>query len=281
MLEVRKIHQARWPLRNELGSVDELMSSIAGKGLLQPIVVRPADGGFVIVAGNRRLEACKKLRMSRVPCFIVELDEKEAYEASLIENLQRKTLNPIEEAQAFKRYVDDYGYGGVSELARKIGKSQPYVSNRIALLNLPERIREEVIRRQITPSVAQALSSIDDESEREKLTELIVEKKLTTRNEVRQIVRQVSRNNHSDEKVPSMLSYLPSEENRQRAIDRAFARYIASLKVCMIRSDEVIDSIEDEWVVRETLMQYRRATHTQIDSLMNLRRRINRKLPPA
>lgn len=100
------------------------MSSIQQKGLLEPIVVRPVEKAFEVVAGNRRFEACKKLGWRSIPCHVVELDDKEAFEVSILENVQRETLNPIEEGRAYRNYVDECGYGGESELARKIGKSQ-------------------------------------------------------------------------------------------------------------------------------------------------------------
>ena len=102
----------------------ELTSSIRQQGLLEPIVVRPLDDGFEVVAGNRRLDACKKAGMRKISCNILYLSDKEAYEVSLIENVQHKTLDAIEEAEAFKSYVEEYGYGGESELASRIGKSQ-------------------------------------------------------------------------------------------------------------------------------------------------------------
>ncbi|MGC8912085.1 MAG: ParB/RepB/Spo0J family partition protein, partial [Nitrososphaeria archaeon] len=126
-LEVYRIHSPKYSLRSDLGRLDELITSIEEKGLLEPIVVRPVEDGFEVVAGCRRLEACKRLGWRKIPCHIIELDDREAYEVSLIENLQHKTLDPIEEALAFKRYVDEYGWGGMSELARRVGKSVQYV----------------------------------------------------------------------------------------------------------------------------------------------------------
>jgi len=147
-------------LRSDLGQLDELIASIEEKGLLEPIVVRPVEDGFEVVAGYRRLEACKRLGWRRIPCHIIELDDREAYEVSLIENLQHKSLDPIEEALAFKRYVEEYGYGSVTELARRIEKSPSYVSRMIALLSLPDDVREELVRRRKSPSIAQELLNL-------------------------------------------------------------------------------------------------------------------------
>jgi ParB family chromosome partitioning protein len=172
-LEVHTIHPPKYSLRKDIGQLDGLITSIEEKGLLEPIVVRPVGDGFEVVAGHRRLEACKRLGWRKIPCHIIELDDREAYEVSLIENLQHKSLDPIEEALAFKRYVDEYGYGSVTELARRIGKSHSYVSRRIALLSLSEDVREELVRRRTSPSIAQELINLEADEVRE-LTQVIV-----------------------------------------------------------------------------------------------------------
>lgn len=115
---------------------------------MEPLVVRPVEGWFEVVAGHRRLEACRLLNMRRVPCHIVSMDDKQAYETSLVENMQRQNLNALEEAVAFRRYVEEFGYGGISELARRIGKSQSYVIRRVFSAQ-PPRVCE---RRSHTPA---------------------------------------------------------------------------------------------------------------------------------
>jgi len=268
-VEVGRIRPSRRAVRSDLGSLEELLTSIEEKGLLQPIVVRPVEDGFEVVAGNRRLEACRRLGVKRIPCLVIELDDREAFEVSLVENLQRKTLNPIEEAEAFKRYVDEYGYGSISELARRIGKSPSYVSRRIALLKLPSNVKEQLLRRRITPSVAQELLSLDEKHTR-MVGELIINKKVT-RSEVRRIVRLIK----EDSVEP--LSYYSLEERRQRIIERTLAKCIAGLKVCMMKLDEVLDYLdENEWVLREILRQHRWLIHQQIDNLLKLKKKAMR-----
>ena len=142
-IEVSRIHGSRSPLRSELGSLDELALSIMKNGLLFPIVVRKTNGLFFeVVAGNRRFEACRQLGLTSIPCYVAESNDREAYEAALVENVQRKRLNPLEEAKAFKRCVDDFGYGSASDLARQIDKSPSHVCRRISLLKLPECFRD-------------------------------------------------------------------------------------------------------------------------------------------
>ena len=264
-----------------MGSLEELIASIEEKGLLEPIVVRPVENGFEVVAGNRRLEACRRLKMCKVPCHIVELDDREAFEVSLVENVQHETMNPIDEARAFKKYIDDYGYGGVSDLARKIGKSQEYVSNRLRLLSLPKEAQEEVIRRRITSSAAQELASLDDNIVRE-VIEIGREQHLTVR-EVRRIVkhhRQTSQQGAPSYSFFDLFANYPDPwERRARRIDRALARAVASLKMDKYRLGDVIDYLgneKDEWIVREILLEYIRRLNEQIDMLLRFRKRLMR-----
>ena len=133
-------------LRSNLNGVEELAESIKNVGLLQPIIVRVNDAHrFEIVAGYRRFNACKKIGWRKITCHVVELDDKTAFEVSLIENVQRQTLNPIEEGLAFRNYVNKFGWGGVSDLAEKISKSPGYVSKRIRLVELPDSVIESII----------------------------------------------------------------------------------------------------------------------------------------
>ncbi|MDG6995475.1 MAG: ParB/RepB/Spo0J family partition protein [Nitrososphaerota archaeon] len=298
-IKVSRIHGSGSPLRSELGALDELALSIMKNGLLSPIVVRQTDDLFFeVVAGNRRLEACKRLDIKMIPCYVAEFDDKEAYEASLVENVQRKTLNPLEEAKAFKKYVDDLGYGSESDLARQIGKSPSYVSRRISLLKLPEKTQEQILRSAKVGMAQEILPLVDDEQIAEVITELVVEGKVATSSELRHIVSDMTKSccNRTDipkqlvprkrsefdckqeqeESDKSLFSYRFSmQEVRQHVLDRAFSKYIASLRLCMTRMDEVLDSLDEneEWVVRETLMQYRKSIHGQIDSLIRLKKK--------
>ncbi len=170
----------------DLDNLQELAISIKQHGLLQPIVVRPKQHEYEVVAGNRRLAAIRLLKARRISCHIVELSDKEAYEVALVENVQHKTMNSIEEAMAFNHYVKSFGWGGISELARRIGKSQEFVTKRIQLLRLPEKVREEVIRQRITPSVALEMLPLDNES-RKGILEIIITKALSDLQQSNQI----------------------------------------------------------------------------------------------
>jgi ParB/RepB/Spo0J family partition protein len=187
-LPIRQLRTSLNAIReNYPAALTELASSIKEKGLMQPIVVRPKKSYYEIVAGHRRFYACKFLHWTRVMCNIVEVDDKEAYELSLIENLQQKSMNPIEEGKAFRQYVKKFGWGGESDLARKIGRSQEYISRRIKLLDLPEEMQQEIMRNRISVSLAQELFQLND-SESQEAIKFIEENQLNSK-ETRELVR--------------------------------------------------------------------------------------------
>ena len=276
-LEISKIDFAKNGLRVNVGSIEELASSIAEKGLLQPIVVRVLGDRYEVVAGNRRLSACKLLKWRKILCHIIELDDKESYEVSLIENVQHKTLNPIEEAMAFNRYVEEFGWGGVSVLAEKIGRSQEYVSRRIQLLQLPVKIQEKIMCRRISASVAQELLSIDSKAA-EKLVEMI-ENKHIKRNEIRQIVKSVRKENlrRSDKETGTSPTY----DEVVGITDGALRKCVTILKSTLLRIDDVVNEIDEDWIAKEMLMQYRMILHGDIDAFLRLRKRLENKRRPT
>ena len=150
-------------------------------GLLQPVLVRDVDSHYEIVAGDRRFQACEKLGWKKIACQIIELDEKGAFEISLIENIHRATLSPLEEAAAFKAYVTDFGWGGVSNLSLKIGKSVSYITKKIKMLNLPSDILESIINHKIDTSIAEELLSIKEKDKQSMLANLISNRRLSMR----------------------------------------------------------------------------------------------------
>ncbi|MGH9977374.1 MAG: ParB/RepB/Spo0J family partition protein, partial [Nitrososphaeraceae archaeon] len=168
-IEMKMIKPSQFAVRDRFQRMSDddhcLIASIREHGLLQPILIRPFSHSFEIVAGHRRFHACRSLRWRFIPCKIRELADKEAYEIQLTENMQRKSMDPIEEAEAFRRYVVDFGWGGVTELAAKIGKSEEYVSHRIQLLKLPEEVKQHVIENRLNVSSALELTSISSEKQ--------------------------------------------------------------------------------------------------------------------
>src|SRR6476661_1134178 len=157
-----KLPLHRFRIQNDDEDIKKMANSIRKHGLLQPIVVRPKEDNFEVVAGCTRYLACKSLNWRKIPCHIVHLNEMQTFEVTLIENIQRKSITPLEEANAFKEYIFDNGWGSVADLASKIEKSPSYITKRIGLLVLPSEIQEAIKNSSLKPSTAEELISIKD-----------------------------------------------------------------------------------------------------------------------
>ena len=263
--------------RSELNDVYDLANSINQKGLLQPILVRSKEEYFEIIAGNRRFNACKLLRWKKIACHIVELDDREAFEASLIENIQRQTLNPLDEAKAFKTYVDDFGWGGITQLAQRLGKNPSYVTRRIKLLDLPSDVLDSITKSLISPSAAEELISLDRVQQSE-LAMLIGSRHLSI-TKVRSIL--TNRNNGYDFKRSEGTRFRPTYDEKMSKICRSFDKCIIGLKTGMYRIREVIEDNEDNWLIQEVLMQHNAMIHAQIDLLLRQKKRYISSIGPV
>lgn len=256
-------------------SNDELARSISQNGLLQAIIVRPKLSGFEIVAGNRRLHACKRLGWKKIACHIVDVDDKTAFEISLSENVQRKSLSSIEEAKAFKVYVADFGYGGVSELASRIGKSPSYITRRIRLLDLHPDVINSITDSTINRSIAQELSYVKDKSQQPKLASLITEGKLSLR-ETRGLLKNFEKEHFTEDVglvVPIPIkdgSPIDSIQKREDLLNKS----VIVLRIAVNRMATIIEGIEEDWLFREILMYHKSAVNAQIDLLIKEKRKL-------
>jgi ParB family transcriptional regulator, chromosome partitioning protein len=266
-IDLKRILPPKFPLRAEIDQIDELAQSISSVGLLHPIVVRIVQDHFEVVAGHRRLEACKRLRLTRVPCHVVEMDDRRAFEASLVENVQHESLDPIDEATAFATYTSTHKWGGISELARAIGRSETYVSKRIALLSFPKEIQEKIIRRRINISSAEELISLPVDSQVE-LSDY-AEKNDLTKMEVRSIARRLRNDNiqRSEEDISQIRHYDDPAKNARKSVEKA----IVSLRIAMFRLDDIINDMEPG-LLRELLTEKRWIIHGQVDSLLRVKK---------
>ncbi|MBR3818446.1 MAG: ParB/RepB/Spo0J family partition protein [Clostridia bacterium] len=162
-------------------ALSELADSIAQHGVLQPLLVRPLiGGGYQLVAGERRWRASRIAGLTQVPVVIKELSDTEAAVISLIENLQREDLNPVEEALGFASLMKDFNLTQ-EEAAQRVGKSRPAVANALRLLKLPEKVLDMVRENKLSAGHARALAAIDDEKVLISTAELIVAKGLSVR----------------------------------------------------------------------------------------------------
>ena len=183
-IEMRMVKPSPFEVRHKIDKKSSefrsLVKSISEHGLLQPILVRTVSHGFEIVAGYRRFEACRSLRWRHIQAKIRELSDKQTYEIQLTENIQRQSFTPLEEAEAFKKYVDDFGWGGVSELASKIEKSEEYVSHRIQLLKLPSDAKKQLMQNMISVSQSLELLGVPTDEQAE-MTRRIYDEHLTVK----------------------------------------------------------------------------------------------------
>jgi ParB family chromosome partitioning protein len=158
-------------------ALDDLAESIAARGLIQPIVVRPHGHSYQIVAGERRWRAAQRARLHEVPVIVRELTDAETMEIALVENIQREDLNAIEEAEAYSRLIGEFGHTQ-DALARLVHKSRSHVANLLRLLDLPQPVRQMVVEGAIEMGHARALIGAPDA---ERLARIVADKGLSVR----------------------------------------------------------------------------------------------------
>jgi ParB family chromosome partitioning protein len=246
----------------------ELCDSIYRNGLLNPIIVRGVDNEkFEVISGRRRIEAFKRLGLRKIPAHVLDLNDKQAFEISLIENLHSEKISPIEEATAFKLYVNEFGWGGITDLSKKISKSVSYVDRRIKLLELPEDLKKDLIVGKLKPSIADELLSNTNADHISQLSELIRERSPTLR-EFRLLSREI-KEEHTEE-FPATTKMVDIDRKSQRSLEQA----IIAIKFSMNKIASIANNIEENWLVYETLMQHKRVLHEQIDILYKEKRKL-------
>lgn len=170
-------------------ALDELAQSIAARGVIQPVVVRPlGNGRYQLVAGERRWRASQKAQIHEIPAIVRKLDDRDVAALALIENLQREDLNPVEEARAYQRLADSEGLSQ-TDIAKFVDKSRSHVANMMRLLGLPDDVLDMVVRSELSMGHARALINAPDPA---KLAREVVAKDLSVR-EVEKLVRKASR----------------------------------------------------------------------------------------
>ena len=161
-------------------ALNELANSIREHGIIQPLVVRRLQDKYEIIAGERRYKAASLIGMKKVPCIIMNLNDNESAEVAVIENIQRKEMTPLEEAKSFKIILDK-GYLTQEELAKRMGKSQSSVANKLRLLNLDEVVQDAILEGKISERHARSLLKIDNKQEQRNVLSEIINNRLTVR----------------------------------------------------------------------------------------------------
>lgn len=181
-------------------SIDELVKSIKEHGILQPILVKPNNGRYTIIAGERRWRAARLVGLDKIPAIVKDIEESEMLILALVENLQREDLDPIEEAEGIKRLMDDCNLTQ-EQVAQKIGKSRPVIANALRLLTLSPKIQSYLKENKITTGHARALLGIEDEQTREEIALYIIEKGLSVRETEKLIKRLKEGDNPKTKKI--------------------------------------------------------------------------------
>jgi ParB family chromosome partitioning protein len=286
-----QVHLGRLNIRSHPGDLDALRDSIIRFGLLNPIIIRKLRSSYYeVIAGNRRLKVITNLGLPTIPARVVEADDKECYEISLVENLQTETLSPLDEARAFYKYVSSrekrgLGYGSITELAKRIGKSQEYISNRMGLL----RLRESTLRRlldekRLSVSHVEELASIsEDAAAVDELSDLVINNRIPVRvleKAVRLIRNGVEISRALDlAKIESEMG-LGSEKSGcdTNQLERFLAKSKLILKTTLSYLDNATSELENEpEVYRYWVKNVRLPVHKAIDGTIVCQKRLSRK----
>ena len=238
--------------------LNELCDSIKDHGVIEPLIVQDKKTYYKIVAGERRWRAAKMAGLKKIPVIICDLTDKEAAEISLIENIQREDLNPIEEAQGYKRLQDEYDYTH-DEIAEKVSKNRTTITNAMRLLKLDERVQQMLIDEKLTSGHARCLLTVTNPDEQYQLAERIFDEKLNVRN-VEKLIKNLDKEKAKKKKEPTdeqlELAFRALEERLKTAL---------GTKVSINSKDKTKGSIEIEFYSQEEL-------DDMVDSLCTIKR---------
>ncbi len=233
--------------------IEELSVSIKNHGLIQPIIVRKIKGKskYEIIAGERRYRACLRLNLEKIDCIEIDAKDLKSYEISVLENVQRENLNPIEEAESYKMLMEVYGYTQ-EMIATRIGKTRSSVSNVIRLLKLPLDVKEQVALGNLSYGHARTLLGLDNDEKISNISKDCIKKGYS----VRKLEEIVKNNNHVTEIKNGVISQKTNkiEKNKEDILDSSEKKYIESklqehfeTKVSIINKDNSVGKIEIEF----------------------------------
>lgn len=200
---IEELHRNREQPRRRFDDerLDELAASIREHGVLEPILVRKRrEGGYEIIAGERRWRAAQRAGLHDIPIFVRDLSDERAFEAAIVENLQREDLNPIETSRAFRRLRDEFGMTG-EQIAQRVGKSRASIANSMRLLELPELILDMLEGGAISEGHGRAILQAPDEASQLRIAKLAASKRLSVR-EVERLAREAASAGAAKAKAP-------------------------------------------------------------------------------
>ena len=251
VLPISEIEPNRSQPRHDFNeeSLRELADSIAAHGVLQPLLVRPMpEGGYQLVAGERRWRASRMAGLFEVPVVIREMTDSDMMQISMIENLQRENLNPVEEAMGYRILINEYGLTQ-EEISRSVGKSRPVIANALRILSLPSEIIEMVRSGDISAGHARALLGFSDKSE-----QLIVARSVKTKDLTVRDIEKLARNSQKPEKREMEISH---ENTFYGEVELALKEYLKR-KVKVIGKGEKAGILQIEFYDEEDLAEIAR-----------------------
>lgn len=234
MITIKKIDPSARQPRNQLGDLKDLTASIKEKGILEPILVRPFEGRYEIIAGERRYRASKMAGLKEIPCIEMDVEESEALEISLIENVQRKDLDVFEEADGLRSLADIYGYNH-AQVAQKIGKARSTITETMNLSKIPIEIRQ--------------LCSEYDITSRTTLIEISKQK---TEEDMQHLIKEIKERNLKREDTRELSKRMKGTENRvkryvynYRGKEPNFYKLRIEFKKQEVKKDDIISILEE------------------------------------
>ena len=204
-------------------AINELAESMITHGVLQPLLVRPQNGGYQLIAGERRWLAAKEAGMETVPCRVLELEDKSVHEVALVENVQRKDLSDLEKAQGFQDYLEKFG-GTPADLAKQLGMNRSTVTNFVRLLALPDPVKKALNAGRISNGHARALLSLEVQDQIE-LCKQIQRESLSVR-KTEEAVKKIL----GKDETPDTIPFEPKADDNAKAETPAKSNHILSLE---------------------------------------------------
>ncbi|MBU3181789.1 ParB/RepB/Spo0J family partition protein [Clostridium psychrophilum] len=186
--------------------ISELAQSIKEHGVIQPIILNKQENIYIVIAGERRFRAAKSIGLVEIPSIIMDLDNKEVLEISLIENIQREDLNPIEEAIAYKKLLKDFGLTQ-DEVSKKVSKSRTAITNCMRLLNLDERVQDYIVDEVISEGHGRAILGLDNKQFQYEIAQNVIEDKLNVRETERLVKNFGNQNKEKEVKTENNIYY--------------------------------------------------------------------------
>lgn len=244
-IPVERIRPNPFQARRTFDGIDELAEAIRAHGFTTRLRVRrdPAELGFFqLVFGERRLRAAQMAELQEIPCEIAEHNDAEMIEIGLAENIQRRDLDPLEEAHAFQAFITEHGYTNRG-LAERIGKNRSYIEERLALLRTPDDVQAMIAQRPDTIRVAREIAKLSSQAERRPLIQGILEGELGTR-DILAIVRRYTQDVLAPAPAPRTPPPAPSSPETTTPLNRAIERDIRALRTIFARWRQIAPSLD-------------------------------------